>query len=151
MKPFEASQEFYKFYPELFKHCRQRQIFLLLWELHDPDNDSDIGFVCEDFNTDSNAHLPIKYRGNLMDWSTQIYNVLNKEKILPRFIQNGLRSYENQGYEFLRTQVAIYHPRFMQVSSTVCPLHPAKGIHESFNTYMGNFFIFANKKLLLKM
>lgn len=142
MKPFDSSKEFYYFYWELFKHCKQCKIFLLPWELYDPDENSDIGFVCDDFTQNQNAHLPIKYRGNLLDWSTQIYNTLNKDKILPEFIRKGLRTYENQGYEFLRSRIAEYHPAFMEVSSTVCPSHPVQGMYELFDDYAGNFLYY---------
>ena len=150
MKPFEASREFYRFYRELFKHCKLCQIFLLPWELHHPDNNTDIGFVCDNFTTDTNAHLPIKYRANIMDWSTQIYNVLNKDKILPGFIKDGLLSYKNQGYEFLQTQIVDYHPRFMAVPTTVRPSHPTQGLYDSFDKYSGNFLYYQQQEAFVK-
>ena len=85
-----------------------------------------------------------------MDLSTQIYNVLNKDKILPRFIKDGLRLYENQGYEFLRSRVAEYHPAFMQVPSTVCPSHPVQGMYESFDDYAGNFLYYQQQEAFVK-
>ena len=82
-KPKKA-QVFYYFYKELLKHCVASQVYLLPWELCSKEITSHQGFICDDFQNDENAHLPLKYNSIIPTWNTLIYNVLNKDGIIPK-------------------------------------------------------------------
>lgn len=147
----EHEQAFYYFYCELFKHCVVYQVFLLPWELFQSGNNSGKGFICNNFDMDEEAHLPIKYRGCLINWNTQPYKVLNKDGILPKGnIKDSRKLYENKGYEFLHYLILLYHPYHMEVPSTVYPSRLRQENYEPFGSYSSNFMYYYQQEAIVK-
>ena len=129
---------FRKFYKNVEQECWNHFLWVLPYNLQVQDKGSyDEGFLCEDWFNKERSDLPLRWKYQIPNWSSQLDQAFRHAGVLPAEALSMLDSCEGNGFLFLRKASYFLHPALMDEFDVIKLIskHPEQGQNESFDAY----------------
>ena len=144
---------FRKFYANVEQECFIHFLWVLPYYLQVKDKGSyDDGFLCEDWFVKERSDLPLRWKYQIPNWSSQLNQAFSQPGVLPDKARSILDSCDGNGFLFLRRSCYFLHPALMDQVDVIpwISSHPEQGPREHFDKYKARAEFFYNTMGLMQ-